>query len=267
MSSWRCTAASTLGRSTVSSRSAVSEETTPSSTTPAACTTPVSGRSPGIAASTAASCCRSAASQAASATSAPAALSSVASSAAPGASGPRRLVSTRLRTPCRATRCLATRAPSAPVAPVTRTVPCGCGSAAAGRGAGRASRGAKARPSRTATWGSPHAGVAARAPGESAWSSRSMSSSRPGFSDWADRTSPQAVAPARSSGPLSPKATAPRVTTARTASANRSSLSHSCTVARTAWVVACVRAARPSPETSRGQKTTSGVRSMAARSA
>ena len=49
----------------------------------------------------------------------------------PSASGPRRLASTRRRTPCRATRCRATRAPSDPVPPVTRTVPSGPNTAGA----------------------------------------------------------------------------------------------------------------------------------------
>ena len=54
---------------------------------------------------------------------APVAASSACSSSAPGAAGPRRLASSRCRTPCSATRCRASSAPSPPVPPVTRTVP------------------------------------------------------------------------------------------------------------------------------------------------
>ena len=63
---------------------------------------------------------------------APSAVSSSTSSVAPGAASPRREVSTRSRTPCPATRCRATSAPSPPVPPVTSTVP--------GSGRGRAPR-------------------------------------------------------------------------------------------------------------------------------
>ncbi len=49
--------------------------------------------------------------------------SSAASSADPSAPGPRRLASTRLRTPCSLAKCLATRLPNPLVPPVTSTVP------------------------------------------------------------------------------------------------------------------------------------------------
>ena len=53
--------------------------------------------------------------------------SSATSSAAPGAPGPRRLVSSRCRTPCSVTRCRASSAPRVPVPPVISTVPSGSG--------------------------------------------------------------------------------------------------------------------------------------------
>ena len=105
-----------------------------SSSTPAACTTAVSGCSAGTAASSAGQ--RVAVGGVAGGDrhlGRRAAVSSVASSAAPGARrGPRRLSSSRCRTPCSATRCRATRAPSAPVPPVIRTVPSGSGAAGHG---------------------------------------------------------------------------------------------------------------------------------------
>ena len=65
--------------------------------------------------------------------------SSSASSAAPGASGPRRLVSSRCSAPCAASQ-RATWAPRAPVPPVTRTVPRGVQP-----GAGRSPRAGRGR--------------------------------------------------------------------------------------------------------------------------
>ena len=83
VSSCRCQAASTFGRSTRSSCSAVSDSTTPSSSTPAACTTAVSGRS-GDAEQRRPAGPRSATSQAATCDRAPSAASSATSSSRPG---------------------------------------------------------------------------------------------------------------------------------------------------------------------------------------
>ena len=72
---------------------------------------------------------RSARSQAATVTSVPWAASSATSSTTPSAAPPRRLTSSRCRTPYSATRCRAKTRPSPPVPPVIRTVPSGfhCG--------------------------------------------------------------------------------------------------------------------------------------------
>ncbi len=107
----------------------------------------------------------------------------------PSASGPRRLASTRCRTPWRATRCRATRPPSTP-APETRTVPSGPNTGGQVRRLSRRGRGAgrESLVPRTATCGSPHASTepstdSTPSPDAGSRSSRTI---RSGFSDWAD---------------------------------------------------------------------------------
>ncbi len=245
VSSCRCSAASAFGARTASRRSGVIAPITPSSMTPAVCTTPVSGCASGIAAMTAARAARSDTSQATAVASAPRSRSSARSSEAPGASAPLRLVRTRWRTPYAFTRCRASRLPRAPVPPVTRTVPRGCGargpglsSAAERRAAARVRRGTKTLPARTATCGSSRAITSARASAEASVSSRSARTRRPGCSDCAERTSPQAAAAARSTSSPSTD-TAPRETTASVADANRSSSSQERTRARSSWAAPC----------------------------
>ncbi len=203
VSSCRLSAASTLGRSTLSTCSGVSEVIVASSSTPAVCTTAPTARS----SSSAFRATRSATSQATSSTEAPRASSSSRSSSAPGASGPWREVSSRLRTPWEVTRCLAKTEPRLPVAPVTSTVPRNSSPASAVDVA-RARRGASTAPPRTATSGSPDATAAAR----STESSVSSSTNRSGCSDCADRTRPRTAAPARSVTSSPRTATAPVVT-------------------------------------------------------
>ncbi len=95
---------------------------TPSSSTPAACTTPHNGNSAGTPANTPANAARSDTSHATALAAQPNSASSARSSAAPGASTPRRLTSSRRPTPSPASQ-RATSAPSPPVPPVTSTVP------------------------------------------------------------------------------------------------------------------------------------------------
>ncbi len=203
---------------------------TPSSRTPAVCRTAVSGCSAGIAASRSASASRSAASQAANVTSAPSSVSSRSRADAPGADAPRLLVSSKCRTPCSVTRCLATSAPSVPVPPVTRTVPL-ASQVMSGPAVARAIRGARSSPRRIATCGSPDLAAASTAAREAGSSSTSTSTNRPGFSAWAERNRPSAAAAVRfGTSSCSVTATAPWET----------STSRDCSLASQSW--ASVRA-------------------------
>lgn len=106
------------------------------------------------------------------------------------------LTSNRLRTPCSAARCRATRPPSVPVPPVIRTVPSvsrvrPCSGAVAGSWA---RRGTSARPARIAICGSPEATAARAACREASCPSRSATAMRPGCSDCATRTRPHTAA-------------------------------------------------------------------------
>ncbi len=150
VSSCRLRAASAFGRPTAAKRATVCPSTTPSSSTPAVWNTAVTGWSSD--ASSAASASRSATSHAATVTLTPAAASSSRSSAAPGASRPRRLVNSRLSAPLRTSQ-RDTSAPSAPVPPVTSTVPEGRHATATPRD-DRTRRRAKTPDARTATWSS-----------------------------------------------------------------------------------------------------------------
>ncbi len=186
--------------------------------TPAAWMTPVSGRSAGMAARTAASWSRSAASQAARVTRAPKSSSSARSSAAPGASGPRRLVRTRCRAPLRASQ-RATSAPRPPVPPVTSTVPSAVKSSAWGSSwtVWPTSRRPSVPVARMAIWSSP--ACAARAltscwvAGASRTGGRSISPLHGwGCSSAAIRPRPHAAAwTGWVSGSAGPVETAPRV--------------------------------------------------------
>ncbi len=226
VSSCRVVAASTFGRSTRSSWSAVSEVIVASSSTPAVCTTAVSGCSAGTPASSPVTASRSATSQATNSTAAPLATSRSRRSSAPGAARPRLLVRTRLRMPCRVTRCSATRPPRVPVAPVTSTVPFGSSAVGSAAGPTLARRGANATPSRRASSGSPAASAAVSASAEVSASSRSTRTNRPGCSACAERTRPRAAALARSATSSSaPTATALRVTSTRCWSSRVSSAS------------------------------------------
>ncbi len=229
VSSWRLTAASALGRRTVSRRSGVWAVTTPSSSAPAAWMTARSGRrSPSR---TVCSAARSAASHATMSTSAPSPVSSARSSGA----CPVRLSRTRSRTPWWVTRCRARWEPSRPVPPVMRTVPSRAAGAPSERA--RSRRGARRRAPRTASWSSP-ATRGVSVPSVSV----STRTKRPGCSDWADLTRPHTAAPARSvtfsSGAVD---IAPVVTNARRPGS--SSAIQRCTSAR-AWCTA-VRTSPP----------------------
>ncbi len=270
VSSSRCRAASTLGRNTRSIRSGVRPVTMPSSVTPATCTTPVSGCRSGIAASSRDSAPRSATSQAATVTRAPCAASSASSSAMPSAPPPRRLTSSRFRTPCAVTRCRATCRPSRPDAPVTRTVPsavnAGPDSPRATGVSVRARRGTSTAPPRTANCSSPEASSAGSARTEAGSRSRSIRTNRPGFSDCAERTRPQMAACAgstslsRSSSSRSFATTALAVRTASRASERRSSASHcrssSSALCTVSW--ACATGWSPSGWTTTAARTTAG---------
>ncbi len=216
----------------------------PSSTMPAVWTTAVRGCSSGMRVSSVARASRSAMSQGVRVTVAPRSVSSVTSSAAPSASGPRRLVRSRWRTPWAVTRWRATSAPSPPVAPVTRAVPSGSrAGASVPVGATRASRGTRIVPVRRTSWSSPEASAAGSARQESSSSSRSRRTNRPGCSAWTDRTMPHSGACTRSSasGPV-----ARRVTTTSRAVAKRSSASHVWSSSRAAWTVSRTADSAPS---------------------
>ncbi len=191
----RFSAPSTLLRTTSPSSATLISDGAPDSAMPAAWNTAVTGCSSRSAASAA----RSAASQATTVASAPDARSSATSSAAPGVSGPRRPVSTRLRAP-RVTSQRATRPPRAPVPPVIRTVPVGCqaGPAAPVQGA-RTRRRARTPVARTATWSSSWPPVSTEARSATARSSSCSGRStsppqRPGYSRAATRPKPHTCA-------------------------------------------------------------------------
>ncbi len=187
---------------------------------PAVCTTPVSGYSAGMPSSTAASAARSATSQATTSTRAPSASSSARSSSAPGAAGPRRLVSTRFCAPLPASQ-RATSPPRPPVPPVTSTVPLAVNSPVTA-GAGRRSSRLPSRPvPRIATWSSSR-GSASSAISASAAPTSSVRgrSTRPphslGCSRAAARPRPQtADCAGLVSGSVSPVPTAPEVSVHR----------------------------------------------------
>ena len=162
----------------------------------------------------------------------PSAASSARSSAAPAAAGPRRLISSRWRTPCAVTRCRATSAPSAPVPPVTSTVP----SVASRRGARSAGIGGDAPA--TAWWRPGRAG-APDPPSRSAAAARRWPRRRPaaprrvvGASD--RQHEPVRVAPPGRPGPGPTPAGGRRgrrrrLTTTSRVPASRASASHSWT--------------------------------------
>ncbi len=233
VSSCRLSAPSTLGRSTVPTCSGVRASSTPSSSTPAVCTTADTGWS----ASSAARASRSAASHAATVTVAPRASSSVTRSAAPGASGPRREVSSRPRTPYLTTRCLANTAPRPPVPPVMSTVPSSTGTSARTSEL-RASRATRTTPSRRLICGSPVARAAGKTSSEAAEPSVSSRRNRSGCSVCAERTKPWTALPAWS---------APVVAKTRRDSAKRSSASHAHNRRSAVRTASCTSAAPPVP--------------------
>ncbi len=120
---WRCQAASALGARTSAQCCGVRLVMVPSRKPAAQWTTACNGCSTLIESSRAASSSRSPTSQARTSTSAPSAISSSIRSSMPGVSGPRRLVSSRRRTPCWATTWRAITVPSPLVPPVISTVP------------------------------------------------------------------------------------------------------------------------------------------------
>ncbi len=217
------------------------------------CTTAHSGWRSGTAARAAASAGRSDTSQPRAVSSAPAAASSAVSSGRPGASAPRRLSTSRWRTPCAATRWRARTAASAPP-PLSSTVPSDGPNAPAGRAAGsgagaaggRTRRGAYSTPSRRAACGSPVASSSASASPRPSWSGPSMSSrtNRSGCSSWAALSRPQTAAAPGSAGrgraPCGP--VAPRVSTTRGVRAVVSSAGRAWTRARTSAATACTAA-------------------------
>ncbi len=232
---------------------------TPSSRTPAAWTTAVSGCSAGMSASSATTASRSATSQAATVTVAPSAASSSQSSGMPAASRPRRLVSSRCRTPWRVTRCRLMSWPSVPVAPVTSTVPSASNDVPAGSaGTGtRFSRAPAATPPRITTCGSSVSSADTSAAAAPAGSSTSTSTNRPGFSDWAERTRPMTAAPARSVRSASASvATAPRVSTTSRVASWRSSARNRWSTSSARWVTSTTqRGTSRSPRGSRNDAT------------
>ncbi len=111
----------------------------------------------------------------------------------------------------------------------------------------RPSRGTNTSPARMASCGSPVATAGSRASWESSMSTRT---SRPGFSDCAERIMPQAAAPDRSDSSSSPRGvTAPCVAITSRASAKRESASHSWTSASSSCTLRRTSDAR-SPEAS-----------------
>ncbi len=127
----------------------------------------------------------------------------------------------------------------------------------AGSVTARVSRGVRTVPPRIRACGtSPAATSAGSAAQDAAVPSTSASTIRAGYSDCAERISPQTAACARSAGSSpGPPATAPVVVTTRV----DSEPSHRCSAARTRWVAAWVRAARPIG--SRSGSTASGAQS------
>src|SRR6188474_2231508 len=111
--------------------------------------------------------------------------------------------------------------------------------------AARARRGAKTLPSRRAICGSSaRARAAGRASAEASLASLSIRHKRPGCSDWAERTRPQAAARAGSGSSSPVAATAPRVRIARRASCSSSQASQACrrsSTAALAWRAAPAR--------------------------
>ena len=151
----------------------------------------------------------------------PSAVSSATSSATPGASAPRRLVSSRCSAPWRASH-RATRPPSAPVPPVTSTVPLAAHWPTGSSASTRVRRRPSSPAARTATWSSavrPATPPASRpATRDTALPSRSRGrSTRPpqccGYSSATTRPNPHTCAwIGLASSSVRSTATAPRVT-------------------------------------------------------
>ncbi len=218
-----------------------------------------------MSARTPASASRSAASQAIRVARAPSPSSSARRSSAPGASGPRRLSSTRCSAPAVASR-RARWAPRPPVPPVTRTVPRGSqpvSGAVSGAGTRRRPKTAEAR---TATWSSPSWPARTAANRRAVRSSSSAGrSTRPpqaaGCSSAATRPMPHTAAwTGAVSASEAATATAPRVTHHRGAATPASRRAWNRTAVATAGAPGPSCSAAASDESARASRDTTPVR-------